>query len=312
ARAEAARLRALEEVVAPWGGRAERGPLGFNRLVRPLPAPPPRVTAIIPTRDRAELLRVTLDGLFHKTDYPEIEAIVVDNDSREPETAALFAEYRDDPRLRVLPVPGPFNFSDLSNRGAAAASGAVLLFLNNDVEVIERGWLAELAALALDPGIGAAGAKLLYPDGTLQHGGIVLGIGGVAGHSHPGVPGDDPGYFARMVLAQEVSAVTGACLAMRASVFSEVGGFDAERLKVAFNDVDLCLRVRAAGYRIVWTPFSRLIHHESKSRGPEDTPDKRLRFQGETAVMQERWGAELRADPYYNINLSRNSAHYRL
>jgi GT2 family glycosyltransferase len=156
------------------------------------------------------------------------------------------------------------------------------------------------------------GAKLLYPDGALQHGGIVLGVGGVAGHSHLGLPGDEPGYFARMVLTQEVSAVTGACLAVRTEAFAEVGGFDAEHLAVAFNDVDLCLRLRAAGYRNVWTPHARLVHHESKSRGPEDTPEKRARFEAETRVMQARWEPQLRADPYYNPNLSRTSAHFRL
>ena len=312
AKAEAARLRALDEVVAPWGGRAERGPSGFNRLVRPLPQPAPRVSAIIPTRDRAEILSVTLDGLLTSTDYPDIEVVIVDNDSREPETAALFARYRDDPRVHVVPVPGTFNFSDLSNRGAAAAAGPVLLFLNNDVEVLEPGWLGELVRHAVRPEIGAVGAKLLYPDRTIQHGGIVLGIGGVAGHSHLGVPDADPGYFCRMVIAHEVSAVTGACLAMRADVFEAVGGFDAEALKVAFNDVDLCLKIRRAGYRIVWTPFAKLIHHESKSRGAEDTPEKRKRFEGEVLTMLDRWGPELRADPYYNINLSRNSAHYRV
>jgi GT2 family glycosyltransferase len=312
ARAEAARLQAVSEVAERRGARAERGPFGFTRVVHPLPHPAPRVSVIIPTRDRAELLRVTLDGLFGATDYPDIEVIVVDNDSRESETEALFARYRDDARLVVVRAPGPFNFSDLSNRGAAAATGPVLLFLNNDIEVIEPGWLTEMVSQAVRPEIGAVGAKLLYPDGTIQHGGVVLGIGGVAGHSHLGVPDADPGYFARMVLVQEVSAVTGACLAMRSEVFRAVGGFDAETLKVAFNDIDLCLKIREAGYRILWTPFAKLVHHESKSRGPEDTPEKRARFQAETAVMQERWGALLRADPYYNINLSRISAHYRL
>ncbi|MFY9294245.1 MAG: glycosyltransferase family 2 protein, partial [Methylorubrum rhodinum] len=294
------------------GARAERGPQGFNRLVRPLPEPAPLVSVVIPTRDRAELLAVALDGLFSGTDYPALEAIVVDNDSREEATAALFARYVAEPRLRVLPVPGPFNFSDLSNRGAAAARGGVLLFLNNDIAVMEPGWLAELVSIACEPDVGAVGAKLLYPDGTLQHGGIVLGIGGVAGHSHLGIAGDAPGYFARMQLTQEVSAVTGACLAIRAEVFSQVGGFDAAALAVAFNDVDLCLRLRAAGYRNVWTPFARLVHHESMSRGPEDTPEKRARFEAESRVMRERWGAELRSDPYYNPNLSRASAHFRL
>ncbi|MEN3209205.1 glycosyltransferase family 2 protein [Methylorubrum populi] len=312
ARAEEARLRALTEIAARKGARAERGPEGFNRLVRPLPAPPPLVSVIIPTRDRAELLGVVLDGLFARTDYPALEVIVVDNGSTEPATRDLFARYAGDPRLRVLPAPGPFNFSELSNRGAAAARGTILLFLNNDIEVLEPGWLTELVVIASDREIGAVGAKLLYPDGTIQHGGIVLGIGGIAGHSHLGLPGSAPGYFARMVLSQEVSAVTGACLAMRAAVFSEVGGFDAAHLAVAFNDVDLCLKIRAAGYRIVWTPHARLVHHESKSRGAEDTPEKRARFEAESRVMRERWEPVLRADPYYNPNLSRAAAHYRL
>ncbi|CAO4143402.1 GT2 family glycosyltransferase [Methylorubrum thiocyanatum] len=312
ARAEEARLRALTEIAARKGARAERGPEGFNRLVRPLPAPPPLVSVVIPTRDRAELLGVVLDGLFARTDYPALEVIVVDNGSTEPATRDLFARHAGDPRLRVLPAPGPFNFSELSNRGAAAARGTILLFLNNDIEVLEPGWLTELVAIASDPEIGAVGAKLLYPDGTIQHGGIVLGIGGIAGHSHLGLPGSAPGYFARMVLSQEVSAVTGACLAMRAAVFSEVGGFDAAHLAVAFNDVDLCLKIRAAGYRIVWTPHARLVHHESKSRGAEDTPEKRARFEAESRVMRERWEPVLRADPYYNPNLSRAAAHYRL
>lgn len=312
ARAEEARLRALTEIAARKGARAERGPEGFNRLVRPLPAPPPLVSVVIPTRDRAELLGVVLDGLFARTDYPALEVIVVDNGSIEPATRDLFARYAGDPRLRVLPAPGPFNFSELSNRGAAAARGTILLFLNNDIEVLEPGWLTELVAIASDREIGAVGAKLLYPDGTIQHGGIVLGIGGIAGHSHLGLPGSAPGYFARMVLSQEVSAVTGACLAMRAAVFSEVRGFDAAHLAVAFNDVDLCLKIRAAGYRIVWTPHARLVHHESKSRGAEDTPEKRARFEAESRVMRERWEPVLRADPYYNPNLSRAAAHYRL
>jgi O-antigen biosynthesis protein len=312
ARAEAARLQALAEVAVPIGARAARGPLGFNRLVRPVPDPAPLVSVIVPTRDRAELLSVALDGLLTCTDYPALDIVVVDNDSAEPATHALFAHHADDPRVRVLPVSGAFNFSDLSNQGAAAARGSVLLFLNNDIEVIEPGWLREMVSIALDPGIGAVGAKLLYPDRTLQHGGIILGIGGVAGHSHPGLPESEPGYFARMVLSQEVSAVTGACLAVRADVFAACGGFDAEHLAVAFNDVDLCLRLRAAGYRNVWTPHALLIHHESKSRGAEDTPEKRARFEREVGIMRARWATQLRSDPYYNQNLSRSGARYRV
>ncbi|MFE1598147.1 glycosyltransferase family 2 protein [Methylobacterium sp. ID0610] len=313
-RAEAARLQSLRDLIARrgWPHRAERGPLGFNRLVRILPAPAPRVSVVIPTRDRAELLAVALRGLLHETTYPDIEVIILDNDSREPATGKLLAEAAADPRVRVLRSPGAFNFSALSNEGAAAASGPLLLFLNNDIEVTESGWLAEMVSIAVEPDVGAVGAKLTYPDGTLQHGGVVLGAGGVAGHSHLGIGPEDPGYFGRMVMTQEVSAVTGACLMMRRSVFAEVGGFDADRLTVAFNDVDLCLRIRQAGYRIIWTPHASLIHHESKSRGQEDTPEKRARFESEVMTMLERWGPQLRNDPYYNPNFARAKAQFRL
>ncbi|GEP09455.1 glycosyltransferase family 2 protein [Methylobacterium gnaphalii] len=314
ATAEAARLRALDETIARrgWPHRAERGPAGFNRLVRALPEPAPLVSVVIPTRDRAELLSVALDGLLTKTDYPAIEVVIVDNDSVEPETAALFARYRDDPRVRVVKSPGKFNFSKLSNAGAEAARGDVLLFLNNDIEVVEPGWLRELVSIAAEPHVGAVGAKLFYPDWTLQHGGVVLGAGGIAGHSHLGIEREDPGYFARMVVSQQVSAVTGACLAMRKAVFEEIGGFDAERLSVAFNDIDLCLRATEAGYQVIWTPHAVLIHHESKSRGHEDTPEKRARFEGETKVMVERWSKQLSRDPFYNLNLSRAKANFKL
>ena len=310
AQTEGARLRAVEEIVAPLGARVERGPLGYNRIRWPLPDPPPRVSVVIPTRDRAELLRVVLEGLFEATDYPDIEIVVVDNDSREPETAALLAAHRGD-RLRVVAAPGPFNFSDLSNRGAAAATGPVLLFLNNDVEVIRPDWLGELVALAIRPGIGAVGAKLLYPDGTLQHGGVVLRVGSVAGHAQLGLGAEEPGYFGRMQQTREVSAVTAACLAIRREVFDEVGGFDARDLKIAYNDVDLCLRLRRAGYRNLWTPFARLIHHESKSRGAEDTPEKAARLREEARVMQARWAPELKADPHYGPNFVPNSTNFQ-
>nr|WP_238314147.1 glycosyltransferase [Methylobacterium crusticola] len=314
ARAEEARLQALRDLLARRGlpHRVERGPLGFNRLVRVLPDPAPRVSVVIPTRDRGELLAVALEGLLSGTAYPDIEVVILDNDSTEPATRALLARAATDPRVRVLACPGPFNFSALSNAGAAAARGALLLFLNNDIEVREPGWLAEMASIAVEPGVGAVGAKLSYPDGTLQHGGVILGAGGVAGHSHLDIGRDDPGYFGRMMITQEVSAVTGACLMMRKAVFEEVGGFDAEHLAVAFNDIDLCLRVRRAGYTIIWTPHAALVHHESKSRGRDDTPEKRARFEGEVRTMLDRWGPQLRNDPYYNPNFARAKAQFRL
>ena len=249
--------------------------------------------------------------MLSRTDYPDIEAIVVDNGSTEPETAALFARLAEDPRIRILPSPGPFNFSALCNQGAEAASGTVLLFLNNDVEVIEEGWLRELVSIALVPDVGAVGAKLLYPDGTLQHGGVILRERSIAGHAHPGLGGEEPGYFGRAMQAREVSAVTAACLTIRRDLFAEIGGFDAARLAIAYNDVDLCLRLRAAGKRIVWTPFARLTHHESRSRGAEDTPGKRARLAEEAAVMKERWGDRLAADPFYSPNFVPDSLDFR-
>lgn len=314
AKAEDARLRAMQDTIARrgWPHRVERGPHGFNRLLRALPETPPLVSIVIPTRDRAELLSVVLDGLLTRTEYGPLEIVIVDNDSIEPATHALFEHYAGEARVRVLHAAGPFNFSALSNAGAHAARGDVLLFLNNDVEVIEPGWLGELVSIASDPEVGAVGAKLLYPDGTLQHGGVVLGAGGIAGHSHLGLARDDPGYFARMVMLQQVSAVTGACLALRRAVFEEVGGFDERHLAVAFNDIDLCLRIGVAGYRVIWTPHAQLTHHESKSRGSEDTPEKRTRFQAEIRTMEARWGRQLVRDPFYNPNLSRAKANFRI
>ena len=314
ARAESARRRALEETLQRrnWPHRVEKGPAGFNRLIRAVPEPAPLVSVVIPTRDRAELLAVALDGLLNRTVYPALEAVVVDNGSIEPATAALFARHAGDARVRVIADPGPFNFSRLSNLGAAAARGSVLVFLNNDIEVIEPGWLTELVSIAVSPEVGAVGAKLLYPDGTLQHGGVVLGAGGIAGHSHLGIARDDPGYFARMTLTHQVSAVTGACLAIRKLVFEATDGFDAERLAVAFNDIDLCLKLGAAGYQVIWTPHAVLTHHESKSRGREHTLEKRARFETEMNTMIERWHRQLACDPFYNPNLSRSKASFRL
>ena len=183
------------------------------------------------------------------------------------------------------------------------ARGEILLLLNNDTEVIRGDWLTELVSHAIRPDIGAVGAKLLYGDGTLQHGGVVTGVGGVAAHYLPGVARDDPGYFGTLALVREVAAVTGACLALRRSVFEAVGGLDEANLAVAFNDVDLCMKIRQAGWRILWTPFAEMYHLESASRGKDILPEKARRFNAEIAYMQRRWGDELVRDPYYNPNL---------
>lgn len=300
--------RAVAEHLAGQGIVAEVRPDGrtpaYSRVIWPLPDPAPLVSVVIPTRDRAALLAACTEGLLRRTDYPALELLVVDNGSTEAEALALMERLAADPRVRVLREPGPFNYSRLNNRAAAAARGEVLLLLNNDIEVIHPDWLREMVSHAVRPDVGAVGARLLYADGTVQHGGVVLGMGGVAAHIGMGAARDDPGYFGHLAVVREVGAVTGACLALRREVFEAVGGLDEEELAVAFNDVDLCLRIRARGLRILWTPFAELYHLESASRGSDEERAKRRRFLGEVAAMQRRWGEALRCDPFWSPNLS--------
>lgn len=276
---------------------------GRPRIVWPLPDPPPLASVIVATRDRLELLRRCVDGVLRATDYARREVVVLDNGSERPETLAWLAEAARDPRVRVLRRPGPFNFSGLMNDGAAAARGAVLVFLNNDVEPLDAGWLDELVRQAWRPEVGAVGAKLLYPDRKVQHAGVAMAGAWVARHVGVGVPDRAAGYAGRMTCVQAQSAVTGACLAIRRAVFEQVGGFDAARLAVDFSDIDLCLRAEAAGLRTLWSPFARLLHHESASRGPYATVAKRERWEAEARVMRERWGARLHRDPWYSPSL---------
>jgi GT2 family glycosyltransferase len=198
----------------------------------------------------------------------------------------------------------PFNFSALNNSAVLNARGVFLGLVNNDIEVIAPRWLDEMVGLAQQPGVGAVGARLLYPNGTVQHGGVICGILGIAGHAHRDLPQGEHGYFGRARLIQSVSAVTAACLVIRKSIYEEVGGLDEANLKVAFNDVDFCLRISEAGYRNVWTPYAELTHHESATRGVENSPEKQQRFQGEVKYMGRRWGRHLLNDPAYNPNLT--------
>jgi glycosyltransferase involved in cell wall biosynthesis len=285
---------------------------GWVEVRRRPPQPRPLVSVIVPTRDRAELLAQCAEGVLQQTDYAPLELIVVDNGSVEPQTKALFTRLRKDPRVRILKAPGPFNYSVLNNRAVAAAKGEILLLLNNDISVIEPHWLDEMVAHAVRPNVGAVGARLLFPDGTVQHAGVVVGLGGVAGHLAYGHPGDNGGYYKHLLTTRNATAVTAACLAMRKSVYEEVGGLDEEHLKVAFNDVDLCLKVRAAGYDIVWTPYAELYHHESASRGEDLGVEARARFDAEVEVMRRRWGAALEHDPFYNPLFSRQHSNYQL
>ncbi len=274
----------------------------MNRVQFALPSPAPLVSIIIPTRDRADLLRICLDSIRSLSTYPNYEIIVIDNGSVEPETLSLLGDLRESGG-RVLRDDSPFNYSRLNNRAAGEAAGSVLCLMNNDIEIITHGWLEEMVSFAMQDGIGAVGARLWYPDNTLQHAGVILGMGGIAGHSFRLLPRGMPGYFARAALHQSLSAVTGACLVIRKTVFDEVGGLD-EGLAIAFNDVDFCLRVRQAGYRNVWTPYAEMYHHESASRGEDTAPDKQARFASEIALMRDRWGDELDSDPAYSPNLT--------
>jgi GT2 family glycosyltransferase len=273
------------------------------RLRYRVPTPAPRVSLIIPTRDNAALLEACIRSIREHTRYPDYEILIIDNGSIEEATKQLFTRLTADPAIRVLPRPGPFNFSGLNNSAVREATGSIIGLVNNDIEATDEGWLDEMTALAARPEVGCVGARLLYPDGRLQHGGIILGLGGVAGHAHRFASGAEPGYLDRLRAVQNVSAVTAACLVIRRQVFDQVGGLD-ESLTVAFNDVDFCLKVRAAGYLNLWTPFATLVHHESVSRGHDVTPAKARRFADEHAAMQRRWGAELLYDPYYSPHLT--------
>jgi GT2 family glycosyltransferase len=275
-----------------------------------LPVPRPLVSVIIPTRDRAELLRLCTDSLRTRTSYQNLELIVVDNNSEQAETFALFDELQE-AGARVLRDPAPFNFSGLNNRAARVARGEVLVLMNNDIEILTPDWVEEMLSFAARPDVGAVGARLWFPDGSLQHAGVLLGLGGVAGHGHKHLRRGEPGYARRALAHQQLSAVTAAVLMIRRAVYEEVGGMD-ERFEVAFNDVDFCLRLVERGYRTIWTPYAQLVHHESASRGAETTPEKRDRFAREISLMRERWGACLDRDPAYSPNLTLESEDFAL
>ncbi len=310
--AEAAARRALEERVGP-SATVEPGPLPTAYRVRwQLPQDPPLVSLIVPTRDARIVLEPCIESLLAKTAYRRFELIVVDNQSTDPATLDYLAALERRGVARVARFDAPFNFSAINNLAVReTARGDVVGLLNNDLEIVEPGWLEEMVSHALRPSIGAVGARLLYPDGTLQHGGILLGISGAAGHAHKFLHRVEPGYFGRAQLVHDVSAVTAACLLIRRETYLRVGGMD-ESFPIAFNDVDFCLRVRALGLRNLWTPFATLVHHESKTRGQEDTPAKKERFEAEKRLLNERWGEALRSDPAYNPNLSLDAEDFSL
>lgn len=284
---------------------------GWLEVRRKLHIPEPLVTIIIPTRNRPDLLENCLVGVLEGTNYNNIHVIIIDHENDRPEATKLIERYRSDPRVSVLPYGGVFDHSDMNNRAAAIADGDVLLFLNDDIEVIEPNWLTELVSRLEHDDVGVVGARLLYPNGKIQHAGVILGFGGVAGHGHVGKESRDPGYFGRLMVASEVSALTGACMAIRRELFERVGGFSALDLQRTFNDVDLCLKVRAIGKINIFTPFATLIHHESATDGGDIMLKNYERLQREVGYMLETWGL-LRTDPYYNVNLALDGVTFDL
>jgi GT2 family glycosyltransferase len=305
--AHIAAMRALDEHLARnrINAHAEHAPGtdAFNKVVYELPEVLPSVEIIIPTRDSADLVEQCVESVRQKSSYPNLRITIVDNGSVKQETHDLFARLQQDERIKVVRDDSPFNYSALNNRIALASTADFVCLMNNDIEVINADWLEEMISVALQANVGAVGAKLLYPDDTIQHGGVVLGVGGIASHAHKHFPNTMPGYFARARLRNAMSAVTAACLLIRQSIYKEVGGLD-EQLHVAYNDIDFCLRVRQAGYRNVWTPYAELYHHESATRGAEDTPEKISRFNQESELVRQRWGDLLLNDPYYSPNLT--------
>ena len=272
----------------------------------------PLVSILIPNKDHVADLKKCMDSIEEKSTYRNFEFVIVENNSIEEETFAYYKEIEKRDNVRVLYYKEDFNYSRINNFGAKEANGEYILLLNNDTEMIEPDSMKEMLDICMRPDVGIVGAKLLFEDNTIQHAGVIIGFGGVAGHAFIGQDRDDNGYFSRIISVQDLSAVTAACLMVRRSVFDEVEGLN-EEFKVAFNDIDFCLKVRKAGYLVVYNPYAQFYHYESKSRGQEDSADKVARFQQETGLFGERWGELLEnGDPYYNPNLTLDKADFSL
>jgi len=279
-------------------------------VVRSLPGEP-LISIIIPTCDQQPVLARCLQSISRST-YKNTEIILVENNSREAATFDYYHRLTVTPRVRLLNWDRPFNYSAVNNFAVSHAHGEVIVLLNNDIEVLTPDWLERMLEHAMRPEVGAVGAKLIFPDNTIQHGGVVLGIGGVAGHAHLNYPRHSPGYQSRLAAIQNVSAVTGACLMMRKRTYQEIGGLD-EKFMIAFNDVDLCLRIRQTGRWIVWTPYAELYHYEQKTRGRDTTaPKKALLTREMHAFMSKWWEVLQEGDPFYSPNLSLDVADFTL
>jgi len=271
---------------------------------RPPPDPPtwPRVAIIIPTRDQAKLLQACIVGLRERTDYPDVEMVIIDNGSTDSDAVALLSECAKQPQTKVLQRPGLFNYSALCNDGVHASTAPILLFLNNDVTVLESGWLKAMVRWSIAPTIGVVGAKLLFPRGVIQHLGVVVGLWGIAGHVYTGMHKDHRGYLGQATVPREVSAVTAACSAIERKKFEAIGGFDAEHLAIDLNDIDFCLRIGERGWTNLCTPEATLIHRQSASRGVKRDPY--VFYRKEQEYFVRCWAETIRDDPFFHPALS--------
>jgi len=303
-------IKAIQEALKRRGiqGTVEKG-INFSQFesyrVKRKIKDHPLVSIIIPTKDKVSYLKRCIRSIREKTDYPHYELIVVDNKSEEKETLDFLSGLKKQENIHVLKYDDKYNFSKINNTAVKHAQGSHILFLNNDIEVISSEWMTAMLEHAQREEVGAVGAKLLYPDDTIQHAGTIVGLGGVAAHSHKKFHKNSNGYFGSLNTIRNYSAITAACMMLRKKVFEEVGGFDEENLPVGFNDVDLCMEMRKRGYLIVYTPYAVLVHYESQSRTQYLNPD-------EVLFMKKKWGDQLLSDPYYNPNLSYDSEDFSL
>jgi GT2 family glycosyltransferase len=274
----------------------------------------PKVSIVIPTTGNLKVFTACIESLFARTSYPDFEILIAINKSHRTieERGDYLDKLRMDPRVRVLVhETEPYSFARVNNWAIRRAAGSVICFLNDDVEVITPDWLEKLVTRLQLEGVGAVGPMLYYPDDTIQHAGVILGLGGVAGHAFNHLKRGSAGYFGRAALEQDLSCITAACIVMRRALFEELNGFN-EKLAIAFNDVDLCIRIRNAGWRIIWTPQVEMYHHEFASLGRHNLPERKAAFEREVALMRKMWGEVLDNDPFYNPNLSLNSNNFTL
>lgn len=304
-------LQSYLDIVSP-GATARYGIVRHTyRVDYPLVSQP-KVSLIIPTRDGYSVLHRCIASILANTRYENYEIIIIDNQSRDYRTLSYMEKIAKLSHVRILQYDAPFNYSAINNMAVREAEGDIVGMLNDDIEIISEGWLQEMIKHAMRPEIGAVGAKLYYDNDTIQHAGVILGIGGVAGHSHKHFSKEKGGCFSRLQLVQNYSAITGACLIVHKALYESVGGFDEINLPVAFNDVDFCLKLQKQGYRNLWTPYVEAYHHESVSRGSEDTAEKLERFDMETRYMMKTWKKELSRDPYYSSNLNKENGDFSL